>query len=225
MSFTPLPKTFTDFFASLETDPPRVLELGCGDGRFREVLGRNHISSWGLDRVGPVLGTVADVVGDAMAPPVAPASLDLLVVPNLLRHLLAATGEFSFLKDWLRLLRPGGALFIFEDEPSQEPAGAACYRDLQEFLRKLMPESRGSLMTLEEFRSRSAVALPGIDWTFGKERNREPLDAEAVLGFLDQGGDPAGEPGRLMKSIRRDGLDPGEFWWAQAIISGEEVGL
>jgi SAM-dependent methyltransferase len=221
MSFTPLPKIFTDFIHALDDPAPRILELGCGDGRFREVLASAHVTCWGLDRLGPEIGTVADIVGDALFPPVVPASLDLVLVPNILRHLLPNGGEPDFLVRWLDLLKPGGALFVFEDEPSHKPPGAACYLELQEFLRRLMPGARGSLLALEDFRRLGSAALPKAIWEFGTERNRQTLDAPAVLEFLGQGGQPDGEPGRLMKAIRRDGLDPGHYWWACAKAATE----
>lgn len=224
MSFTPLPKIFTDSCLDLTASTPRILELGCGDGRFRDVMADHDIFSWGLDRLGPQTGTVADLVGDALTPPVACGSLDVLVVPNLLRHLIPAGGGLKFMAGWLDLLKPGGSLFIFEDEPATEPAGALHYRDLQEFLSRLMPESRGPLLSLADFKVRMAHESLSCVWKFGLLRNTQTLDAEAVLGFLDPGADSSGEPGRLRTAIGRDGLDCGDFWWAQATLGRERKG-
>lgn len=216
MSFTPLPKTFIDLCLNSDFPSPRILELGCGDGRFREVLTDSDINSWGLDRIGPYGGTVADIVGDALFPPVAPGTLDLLLAPNLCRHLASADPSLGFLARWLEILKPGGSLFIFEDEPDDTPAGVARYRDLQVFLSRLMPESRGPLLPLVEFKTRvSALEFPA-DWNFGLVRNLQTIDPAVVLEMLGQGGEPEGESGRLMRAIGSDGLDPGCFWWAQA---------
>ena len=225
MSFTPLPKTFTDICLNPDSPFPQILELGCGDGRFREILVGQGISSWGLDHIGPVGGTVADVVGDALAPPVAVGSLDLLLAPNLLKHLLPTDPALGFLSGWMKMLKPGGSLFIFEDDPRGIPAGVAHYRDLQEFLSRLMPESRGPLLPLADFKTRVSILGLTASWDFGLVRNRQTIDAEAVLAFLGQGGEPVGEPGRLMKGIGRDGLDPGYFWWARAstVVKGTGV--
>ena len=224
MSFTPLPKIFTDIFLALDSPNPQILELGCGDGRFRTVLAEHEIFSWGLDRLGPEGGTVADLVGDALAPPVGVESLDLLLVPNLLRHLAPTDPVLDFLARWLKLLKPGGSLFIFEDEPATEPAGAAHYRDLQEFLGRLMPESRGPLLPLADFKARIAVPRFSCSWEFGLIRNTQTLDTEVVQAFLDPGAASKGEPGRLRIGIERDGLDPGHYWWARATSRMERTG-
>jgi len=224
MSFTPLPKTFTDFCINPDLPFPQILELGCGDGCFREILADRGIFSWGLDHIGPEGGTVADVVGDALVPPVAVGSLDFLLAPNLLKHLVPADPALVFLTGWLELLKPGGSLFIFEDDRRDAPAGVANFRDLQEFLSRLMPESRGPLLPLEDFKGRVAVLGSVACWDFGLVRNRQAIDAAAVLEFLGQGGKPTGEPGRLMEAISRDGLDPGYFWWARASMVMEGTG-
>jgi len=224
MSFTPLPKIFTDICLALDSSNPQILELGCGDGRFLGVLADHDIFSWGLDRIGPECGTVADLVGDALALPVAAGSLDLLLVPNLLRHLVTTDPALGFLAGWLDLLKPRGSLFIFEDEPVTEPAGAARYRDLQEFLSRLMPESRGPLLSLVDFQARAAAPCFFCNWEFGLIRNTQTIDTEVVLGFLDPGAASSGESDRLRTGIERDGLDPGNYWWARAFSPKEREG-
>lgn len=218
MSFTPLPKTFTDICNNPDSPFPQIMELGCGDGRFQEVLTGMGISCWGLDHIGPDRGSVADVVGDVLTPPVAAGSLDLLLAANLLRHLVPADTTLGFLARWLELLKPGGSLFIFEDEPSDVPASAAHYRDLQEFLCRLMPESRGPLLALDEFKARVSALGSQVCWDFGLVRNRQSIDAAVVLEFLGRGEQEKGDSGRLMRAIGRDGLDPGFFWWAGASV-------
>ncbi len=224
MSFTPLPKTFTDLCLNSDFPFPRILELGCGDGRFREALIHRGIISWGLDRVEPLRGTVADVVGDALCPPVAPGMLDLLLAANLVRHLASADPTLFCLTGWLEMLKPGGSLFIFEDEPGDTPAGVARYRDLQDFLCRLLPESRGPLLPLAEFQARVSVLEASAAWDFGMIRNCQTIDSSVVLDMLSRGGDKEGESGHLMKAIDRDGLDPGHFWWARASVVSEGVG-
>lgn len=216
MSFTPLPTIFTETCLDREISFPQILELGCGDGCFREVLTQAGVASWGLDSSGPERGTVAQVVGDALSPPVVPGSLDVLIVPNLLRHLIPGHPTLGFLPGWMELLKPGGSLFIFEDEPADTPDSVAHYRDLMEFLRRLMPKSRGPLLPLREFQALVEAGGSAVDWEFGEARNRYPINAQAVLDFL-------GRPERaeawlrgLIEGISRDGLDPGVFWWARA---------
>ncbi len=224
MSFTPLPKIFTDFCRNADFPVSRILELGCGSGRFRDALSDLGVTSWGLDRVHPQGGTVADVVGEADSPPLLTASLDLLVVPNLLRHMIPALADFSFLGRWLDLLKPGGSLFIFEDEPGTASRGEINYRDLQAFLARLMPESRGPLIPLEEFKTRSSSFQKAAVWEFGLVRNRHTIAAAPVLDMLGPGVAAGGETALLARNIGRDGLDPGHYWWARAISGAEGTG-
>ncbi len=224
MSFTPLPKIFTELCLNPDYPFPRILELGCGEGRFRDVLTGRGIPSWGLDRIGRHGGTVADVVGDALSPPVAAGSLDFLLAANLVRHLAPADPTLGFLTRWLGLLNPGGTLFIFEDEPGDSPAGVARYGELQNFLCRLMPESRGPLLRLVEFKARVSALGSPARWDFGLVRNRQTIDSTVVLEMLGRGGGPGTEPGKLMRDIGRDGLDPGYFWWAKTSAGGKGTG-
>ena len=225
MSFSPLPKTFTDICLHPDFSFPRILELGCGDGRFRSILAERDIPSWGLDRFGPDVGTVADVVGDALCPPVARRSLDFLLAANLLRHLVPADPALGFLAGWMELLKPGGSLFIFEDEPGETPAGVARYGELQDILCRLMPRSRGPLLPVADFKARVSNLETAAGWEFGLVRNRQTIESEAVLELLKQGGEPTGQVGRLMRGIDRDGLDPGYYWWARASAVSEGAGV
>jgi len=225
MSFSPLPKTFTDICLHPDFSFPRILELGCGDGRFRSILAERDIPSWGLDRFGPDVGTVADVVGDALYPPVARGSLDFLLAANLLRHLVPADPALDFLAVWMELLKPGGSLFIFEDEPGEAPAGVARYGELQDILCRLMPQSRGPLLPVADFKARVSNLEAAAGWEFGLVRNRQTIDSGAVLELLKQGGETTGQVGRLMRGIDRDGLDPGYYWWARASAVSEGAGI
>ena len=224
MSFTPLPKIFTDTCTLPGLSCPQILELGCGDGCFREILTRQGLDSWGLDRSGAELGSVADVVGDALSPPILAGSVDILLAPNLVRHLLPADPALGFLARWLDLLKPGGSLFIFEDEPGDTPAGAAHFKDLIEFLSRLLPESRGSMLPLSEFQALVNSLGLTARWEFGLVRNRYTINAAAVVEWLGIGDPVKGRVKRLIEGIGRDGLDPGYFWWARAQNACEGTG-
>jgi len=154
---------------------------------------------------------------------VAPGSLDLLLVPNLLRHLAPADPVLTFLDGWLKVLKPDGSLFIFEDEPVTEPRAAVHYRDLQDFLSRLRPESRGPLLSLADFKVRITALGSSSFWEFGTARNRQTLDASAVLAFLDPVSGSSGEINRLKTGIGRDGVDPGDYWWARAALVDERT--
>ena len=111
------------------------------------------------------------MVGDALEPPISAGACDLVVASNLVRHLLAVTGHLRFLGSWLALLKPGGSLFVFEDEPATEEGPAGNYRDLQEFLSRLVPEARGPLLARRDFLDRAAAAHPDVIWEHDLVRN------------------------------------------------------
>ena len=224
MSFTPLPKIFTETCSHRDIPFPQILELGCGDGCFRSVLAQAGCPSWGLDLTGPKLGTVAEVVGDALSPPIAVGSLDILLAANLLRHLVPVDRSLRFLARWMDLLKPGGSLFIFEDEPGDTPASVANYRDLMVFLQRLLPENRGPMLPLNDFQPLVKSLGLTARWEFGQARNRYPINAAAVLEFLGVAEQVDRPLGRLIEGIGRDGLDPGNYWWARAQADAEGTG-
>jgi SAM-dependent methyltransferase len=215
MSFAPLPKILRDRLAGLDPATAVVVELGCGDGRFARELRPLGVPVVGLDRGAPGTGVEAALTADALRPPLRPASCDLVIAANLVRHLADAHPRLEFLPVWAGLLRPGGSLFILEDEPSRRPRGAVAYRLLQDFLARVVPGGRGPLLGLGDFRDRLAAAGLGGAWEFGGDVNRYPLDGAAAAAMLRGADlDPDGEAARLADRIARDGLDPGRYWWA-----------
>jgi SAM-dependent methyltransferase len=218
MPFIPLPKNFTDLCTSGQFEPSRSVELGCGDGRFLNILRDSGFTVWGLDRIPPAGGSAADIVADALSPPLAAGSLDLVVASNLVRHLAVRHEGLPFLDTWLGLLQPGGSLYIFEDEPGDSPAGTANFRDLHAFLARLMPVTRGPLLPLDKFRAAVDRSACPACWDYGRVKNEYQLDAGAAMRMLrGQGATPQGEASRLIRAIGRRGLDAGWYWWARAI--------
>ena len=229
MPFSPLPKTFLeDLHRRLQGC---VVELGCADGQFSRLLQAEGVCPWRLDQRAPTAGSVADVVADALCLPLAPASVDLLVAANLLRHLWPLAEHRPAPPSWQQCLAPGGCLYIFEDEPLQQPAAARNYWRLQSFLARLLPESRRPLLPRSEFTGR--LPLKGCSrgqWRLGYQQNSWPADPKAALALLRGEGDPgvdaaerafprgqkaAGEAHRLIADIARDGLSYGTYWWAR----------
>ncbi len=170
----------------------------------------------GLDLRHPVTGAVCNLVGDARRAPIRPGTVRLLVAANLVRHVLPRHKLGEHVAHWRSLLKSGGMLFIFEDEPSQSSAGVRNFKDLQAFLAQLMPEARGPLLSQEKFRHLVGAPTVPEGWTFGFQRNEETINASEVMRFLSAG-DGAAEGGvaKLIRAIGRDGLDPGQYWWAQ----------
>jgi len=166
------------------------------------------------------------IIADALRPSLPRASVDLLVAANLLRHLWPLPAEAALPGAWFDLLKPMASLYILEDEPTTDPVSARLYRDLQNFLARLLPESRRPLLPLVTFRSRlescgdegtpgTAGDLGSGNWTFGTLVNRWPVSRDSVLTWLrrpDARGD--GEAAKLAAAIAEEGLSYGSYWWA-----------
>lgn len=212
MPFSPLPAIFAERLARVAASGGLALDLGCGDGAFAGRLEAAGVVPVGLDRLPRSLARRADLRGDARRPPLRDRSLDLLTAANLLRHLAPAGPLPPLLERWQGLLRPGGALFLFEDEPADSPAAVRNYRDLQAFLARLLPGQRGPLLALDRFRA----GLPTRDrWRFGLQENRSTLDPAAATTLLaGAGAPPTGEAARLAAAITAGGLACGRYWWA-----------
>ena len=216
MAFSPLPSSLVDYLHVLILKKaPVVVDLGCGDGAFSRALAPFGLSVRGLDRMSPVVGTTAEMVGDALQVPLQSGRVDLLLAGNLLRHLVAQSGDWSFLDRWCGLLKPGGRLFILEDEPGGTCAPADNYRRVQEFLAKLSANRRAPLLSLTEFRAHLEESAKPGGWTFGSTDNDIRPDTDVVLDMLRGPGEtPGGEVTALMDDIRTHGLSYGRFWWA-----------
>ncbi len=208
-----------------------MVELGCGDGQFSRLLQAEGARPWRLDRRAPAAGSVADIVADALCLPLVPGSVDLLVAANLLRHLWPLPEPHPAPRTWQQCIARGGCLYIFEDEPLQQPAAARNYCRLQSFLARLLPESRCPLLPRADFTARlPREGLGRRQWRLGYQQNRWPADATAAMALLRGEGDHTVMPserslrGRQKKSdealaliadIARDGLSYGAYWWAR----------
>jgi SAM-dependent methyltransferase len=192
-----------------------VVDLGCGDGELGRQLVQEGVHVVGCDLTRPCLGSAADVVGDVLSLPFLDGVADLLLAGNLVRHLLLQDSQASFLRRWASCLRPGGWLFILEDEPQANSRGQANYLELQAFFRQLNPGQRGPLIDLAHFlQFGGARSLEGR-WQTGKQANSWPLDTDRVIQMLrGAGAEPQGRPGALIKSLRVDGLSCTDYWWA-----------
>ena len=100
----------------------RVLDAGCGPGFFSVMLARAGFSVTALDASAEMLGrtrsraaahsvAVETVRGDAEALPFDDASFDCVCSRNLLWNLLHPE---TALREWLRVLKPGGVLLVFD---------------------------------------------------------------------------------------------------------------
>lgn len=210
MPFAPLPATFLDDLDRCGAG--RVVEIGCGDGAVTALLAGLGCEPVTVDRVGPPMARPM-VIGDALSLPF--RRVRMLLVANLLRHLwprLPVVGPAT----WADLIEPGGCIWIFEDEPVTEPAGAANYGRLQALLARFDPAGRGQLLSQLEFKRARCGWNWGGRWLDGQARNRWPAQAEEVIGMLAPSTGPANGPvAELVADLRRDGLDYGRFWWSR----------
>lgn len=109
--------------------PPRdVLDVGCGTGFLALLLAELGYHVTGIDLSEGMLATAKRrgaaltprpvfQVGDAIAPPFAPATFDVVANRHLLWTLLDPAQAFA---NWYRLLRPGGWLLAIDSLWSQE---------------------------------------------------------------------------------------------------------
>jgi len=224
MPFAPIPAEFQTLLTRLKTLPTaRILDLGCGQGEFAPIFKAHDLPFWGVDRLPSSAGVEAAIRADALQPPFLRESCDCIVAGNLVHHLLAQDRCGGFLNIWLGLLKPGGSLFIFEDEPTAENNAAGNYSLLQAFLARVMTQSRGPLLGQVEFKTLVNKNCANLKWVFGTAQNSIRPNSEKVLQMLRGQGpdpDPASEAGKLSHSIRKNGLSYGNFWWAH-VHAGE----
>jgi len=224
MPFGPLPDLLIKELSALSVSD-QVVELGSGEGHFVKLLQERGVKCIGIDLRHPAGGSVCDVVGDARQAPFKSGSISLLVAANLVRHLTPRYRLLERIADWRNLLSQDGALYLFEDEPSASLPAEKNFRDLQDFLARLMPESRGSLLSLDRFQ-RLLAETPDVGaWKFGCQSNDVTIDATAVVRFLAAGeGRHTGKEAALIRAIGRDGVSPGRFWWARVGPLAEAIG-
>jgi SAM-dependent methyltransferase len=216
VSFQPLPGILLDALSDLAPDrAPLVVDLGCGDGSLGRPLEQAGARVVGCDRARSHLGSAADVVGDVLSLPILAGTADFLVAGNLVRHLLLQDAAAGFLRRWSSCLRPGGWLFILEDEPRANSRSQQHYLELQGFLRQLNPGQRGPLIDLAHFLQLEGTrSLPGR-WHSASQPNSWSPDTDRVMQMLrGTGPEPQGRPGALIKAIGVDGLAYTNYWWA-----------
>ncbi len=101
----------------------QVLEIGCGSGRFSEILAaETHAAQWlSLDRSRPLLhlaqqAGVPDLIqGDAQCLPLADVSADVIFSAWVFGYFWGSSLQ-TVLQECSRVLRPGGEVWLFENE-------------------------------------------------------------------------------------------------------------
>lgn len=99
----------------------RILEVGCGTGRWLADLASERIQRWGLDPSSGMLrearkrnGDLRLVKGRAERAPLADAAFDLVFCINAIHHF---DDPRAFVREAHRLLRAGGALAVLGSNP------------------------------------------------------------------------------------------------------------
>ena len=123
----------------------RVLDLGCGKGRFAAALAADGAEVIGLDRSAAMLASARGldrVLASARRLPFASASIDGVVAVEVFEHLpVRAIGEV--LREVRRVLRPGGIVAIVDKNAGSWNAQR---RWLPNVLVKWIDEERGRWM-------------------------------------------------------------------------------
>lgn len=106
-----------------EVGARRVLEVGCGTGRWLAALSASGVAAYGLD---PSRGMLAQAQargaplhltrGRGEQLPFPTAAFDLVYCVNAIHHM---RGQREFVQEARRLLRPGGAMAVLGFDPRQ----------------------------------------------------------------------------------------------------------
>jgi SAM-dependent methyltransferase len=91
-----------------ELQPGSIIEVGAGTGNFKRWLKTRGRASWTLDILP---GKYVDMQADALQMPLAPGSVDNIVMVDALHHFAR---PLAFLKQAAEVLRPRGRLLLIE---------------------------------------------------------------------------------------------------------------
>ena len=208
MAFTPLPGVLVNDF--LKNPNAVVLELGSGNSLFSDVI-KSYTQVIQLDIEPTYNSSFTQVKADAAEIPFRKASVDILMVPNLWRHL---NDRLKLLDYWQSFLSDSGVIFILEDDTESSNIAESNYQELQRLLCRTGPSWRGELISFSDgVESILSTATEESSWRFGSAKNSYQVNSlEKLVAMLCSLPD---KPNRLIDSIKMYGLSYGQFWWAR----------
>ena len=208
MAFIPLPGLLVKDFL---TNPNAVVvELGSGNSLFSDVI-KSYTQVIQLDIEPTYNSSFTQVKADAAEIPFRKASVDILLVPNLWRHL---NDRLSLLDYWQYFLSDSGIIYILEDDTVSNNIAESNYQELQKLMYGIGPSWRGELISFSDGVDRIlSTAAEESSWCFGSAKNSYQVNSlEKLVAMLCSLPD---KPNRLIDSINKHGLSYGQFWWAR----------
>ena len=205
----------------------RVVEIGCGTGPVTRVL-----SAWpgvgealGIEpsptliaRAKELAGNMPNLsfrVGDARALDIADASFDVAVFHTVLCHVLEPEPAIA---EAYRILRPGGALAVFDGDYATSTVATGANDPLQACTDTVMARNVYDVWLVRGLPKR----LRDAGFEVGKVRSHgfvETTDPRYLLGQAERGADLLVEAGRIgralgdaLKAEARRRADSGEFF-------------
>ncbi len=108
------------FLGDYIKDGDKVLDLGCGNGRFLEVIGRKNIDYTGIDSSESFIKAAKDtygniehfIHGDALKLPFKENEFDIVVSFGVLHHIPSKKLRRQFLREANRVLKKEGLLIL-----------------------------------------------------------------------------------------------------------------
>jgi SAM-dependent methyltransferase len=208
MSFWPFPTTLlAELRAAVRLGP--AVEIGAGDGRLATRLHGAGVPVLRADRDGP-----CDLRLDARALPFGTATLGLVVMGNLLRH-LTVPARHAALVEAARVLRSGGVALLLEDHPQGLGGAEVNYRRALDLLAAADP-ARGTALDLASLLDRNGESSLEVVSAETLPNEERPLRPEVPLDWLAaRGGTIASAAEQLRRDVREQGMEYGRF---QAVL-------
>ncbi len=208
MAFIPLPGVLVNDF--LKNPNAVVVELGSGNSFFSEVV-KAYTQIIQLDLAPSCNSNFTQVKADAAEIPFRKASVDIMLVPNLWRHLKC---RLKLLDYWQYFLSDSGAIYILEDDTESSNIAESNYQELQSLFCRIGPTWRGELISFSDgVDSILSTAKEDSLWCFGSAKNSYQVNSlEKLLAMLSNLPDT---PNQLIDSIKEHGLSYGHYWWAR----------